>query len=496
MNERQVTFYTDRVRAFLSFLAGRFLTDSITMEAEFSLSQQPIGFGQRLNGKFGEIREGEVWGRNWENAWFHLLATVPKLWQGKPVVAQLNFTGEGLVYSPDGLSLQGLSSGSVFEQGFLRDRLPLFGSCQGGEAVELWVQTAAHSLFGLQLDRDPLPDSDSRYGQFEAKLDRARLCVFEPELWHLALDVEVLFSLMQSLPQDSIRQRCLLHSLCAAADAFGDDNAQARRCREILAPELAKPANASALEVTAVGHAHIDTGWLWPLGVTRQKVGRTVANQVALLEQYPDFVFGASQAAQYAILEQDFPALYERVRQLIAADRWEVQASMWVEPDTLVPSGESLVRQLLYGKNFSRDRFGVDVKTLWLPDAFGYTPALPQILQGCGVDGFLTTKLSWSRFNRFPYDTFRWQGIDGSQVVAHFPPVTNYNSRLSPSHLVPAQDQFQEGGDRRHPRRKCRADLQGFPPLTERLPFHYGAQVRMTRRGFQALPLCRESSYV
>lgn len=173
-------------------------------------------------------------------------------------------------------------------------------------------------------------------------------------------------------------------------------------------------------EIVSVGHAHIDLAWLWPLKQTHHKCVRTFATQCRLLDEYPDWVFIQSQPQAYKWVEHDAPDLFARMRRHIETGRWEAEGAFWVEADTNLPSGEALVRQLLYGKRYLKEKFGVDSRYLWLPDVFGYTAALPQLLKLAGVDAFVTSKISWSQYNRFPHDTFRWRGIDGTEVPTHF----------------------------------------------------------------------------
>ena len=218
-----------------------------------------------------------------------------------------------------------------------------------------------------------------------------------------------------------------------AAERYAVAGAKAARA-EMTRMYLLEP-DPAAPDVYGVGHAHIDVGWLWPLRETVRKCGRTFASQIALLERYPDYVFGASQAQLYAFTQETYPALYEKIREAVAQGRWEVQGGMWVEADCNLPDGESLVRQCLVGKNYFRDAFGIEVRNLWLPDVFGYSGNLPQILRRAGMDYFLTQKLSWNRYNKFPHNTFWWRGIDGSTVLAHFPPEDAYDSELQPSLL-------------------------------------------------------------
>lgn len=172
--------------------------------------------------------------------------------------------------------------------------------------------------------------------------------------------------------------------------------------------------------LSCVGHGHIDLAWLWPMSLTRHKCVRTFATQCRLLDQYEGWVFNQSSPQAYAWVEADAAELFKRIVKQVDAGRWEADGATWVEMDTNVPSGESLVRQLLYGKRYFRDRFDLDSKMLWLPDAFGYSAALPQLLRLAGVDSFVTSKISWSQTNRFPHDNFRWRGIDGSEVLTVF----------------------------------------------------------------------------
>jgi alpha-mannosidase len=179
--------------------------------------------------------------------------------------------------------------------------------------------------------------------------------------------------------------------------------------------------------IVATGHAHLDVGWLWPVWRTRQKVAHTVATALHLMERYPDYRFSMSQPQVYHFLKHDAPDLYERMKARIAEGRFEPVGMMWLETDCNIPSGESLVRQLAHGARFFAEEFpeqygpGSDPNfVVWLPDVFGYSAALPQLMRGCGIASFMTTKISWNQFNRMPNDTFRWRGIDGSEVLTHF----------------------------------------------------------------------------
>lgn len=198
---------------------------------------------------------------------------------------------------------------------------------------------------------------------------------------------------------------------------------------------------------TCIGHTHIDVAWWWTVEQTREKTGRSFATVLKLMEEYPDYKFMSSQPQLYAFLKERYPELYAKVKERVAEKRWEPEGGMWLEADTNLTSGESLVRQFMHGKRFFREEFGIDNRILWLPDVFGYTGALPQIMKKSGIDYFMTTKLAWNQFDKVPYDTMRWRGIDGSEVLTHLittlgwdQPIENffttYNGMLHPGAIM------------------------------------------------------------
>ena len=187
-------------------------------------------------------------------------------------------------------------------------------------------------------------------------------------------------------------------------------------------------------ELLLTGHAHLDLAWRWPLAESRRKARRTLSTQAGMLARHPGFTFNQSTAQLFAWLEEDDPALLERLTAAARDGRFEPIGGMWVEPDCTMPTGESLVRQLLYGQRYFARRFGTAHTVCWLPDCFGFTPALPQLLAGAGITRFFTIKLSWSETNRFPHDLFWWEGLDGTRVLAHMfdNPDGGYNGVAGP----------------------------------------------------------------
>jgi alpha-mannosidase len=206
--------------------------------------------------------------------------------------------------------------------------------------------------------------------------------------------------------------------------------------------------------IHATGHAHIDVAWLWTLGQTRRKSERTFYNVLRYMEQFPDYHFSQSQPQLYEFIRQERPELFDAIRQRIAEGRWEPMGGMWVEADCNLSGAESLARQFLLGRSFFREHFGNDAETpvLWLPDVFGYAWALPQLIKQAGLKYFMTIKIGWSQYNRLPYDTFLWQGLDGTQILTHFstvmelgsPYFATYNSMANATESLGAWSNFQQ----------------------------------------------------
>jgi len=208
------------------------------------------------------------------------------------------------------------------------------------------------------------------------------------------------------------------------------------------------------VNITAAGHAHLDVAWLWTLGQTRRKAGRTFYNAVRLMEQFPEFHFSQSQPQLYDFVRQDYPELFEIIKQRVCDGRWEPLGGMWVEADCNITGAESLARQFLLGRTFFRDHFGADAEApvLWLPDVFGYAWNLPQLAKEAGLEYFFTIKLGWNQYNRLPYDSFWWQGLDGTRILTHFSTtsgsddvyVSTYNANASPEQTLETWRNFQQ----------------------------------------------------
>ena len=249
--------------------------------------------------------------------------------------------------------------------------------------------------------------------------------------WELYHDIRIPFEALGVMERDSrvyLRLRDTVNDALNILDwrepgspeFYRSVGEASRFLRRELYGKLPAPGDGDRPNIACIGHTHIDTAWLWTFAQTREKVQRSFSTVVRLMEQYPEYKFMSSQPQLYEYIKEDEPELYSEIKRLVAEGRWEPEGAMWVEADCNLTGGESLVRQILYGKRFFRDEFGVESHILWLPDVFGYSAAIPQILKKSGVDAFVTSKISWNETNKMPYDVFDWRGIDGSEIFTYF----------------------------------------------------------------------------
>ncbi|KIZ16945.1 alpha-mannosidase [Streptomyces natalensis] len=415
----------------------------------------PVPVAEGLAAAHSPIAVGDSWGAPWATTWFKVTGRVPREWAGRTVEAVLDlgfdermpgFQCEALVYAPDGSPVKGLNPRNQW----VRVGTPV----RGGERVEWHLEAASNPvILGVPPFRPTaLGDPETAGSAPLYRLARLDLAVFDTAVWELIQDLEVLGELMAELPVDAPRRWEVLRAIGRALDAVDlrDVGGSAEGARAELHEVLAAPAAASAHRISAVGHAHIDSAWLWPLRETVRKVARTTANMTALLADEPEFVYAMSQAQQYAWIKEHRPEVYARVQQAVAEGRFVPAGGMWVESDTNMPGSEAMARQFVHGKRFFLEEFGIENDEVWLPDTFGFAAGLPGIIKAAGSKWLLTQKISWSRTNAFPHHTFRWEGIDGTRIFTHFPPVDTYNCRLSGTELAHAARNFRDKGVARH----------------------------------------------
>jgi len=415
---------------------------------------EPVPVAEALTATYSPFALGEQWGRPWSTSWIRASGTVPAEWAGRRVEAvfDLGFVGdwpgnqaEALVHDLSGRPIKAVNPQNQY--------IPIANPSSGGEPVALLLEAAANpDILANDFLPTPLGDKTTAGDAPLYRMGRADLAVLDENVWHLMLDVEVLSELMRELALTEPRRHEILRALERSLDVLDlqDIAGTAVAARALLGDVLARPANASAHTISAVGHAHIDSAWLWPLRETKRKTARTFSNVTTLAGEYPEFVFACSQAQQYAWVKEHYPEVFARIQDAVKAGQWIPVGGMWVEADGNLPGSEALARQLIHGKRFFLEEFGVECDGVWLPDSFGYTAAYPQLARLAGMRWFLTQKLSWNQTNRLPHHTFWWEGIDGSRVFTHFPSADTYNGTLEGSELAHAARNYADkGGGRR-----------------------------------------------
>lgn len=436
------------------------------------ITKEQLTAGQAAERGFEPMPPGTPWGAKWEYGWFRGQITLPPEAAGKRIVLMIDVDAESAVY------IDGLAAGMISRMPrFMTPRRhmsPLLMAREvlladkgvPGTSYELLIEAyAGHGPMVAYAgptppDRETVPEPPPT----QSKVGPSTFGVWQEEVYQLALDVETLYEVREKLNANSLRVQEIdagLRDFTILVD-FELPNKEmletVQACRERLRPLLAAVNGSTAPTMYAFGHAHIDVAWLWPLAETERKCVRTFSSQLALMKQYPEFKFLQSQPHLYRMVKDHYPDLYARVKKAIAAGQFVPEGGMWVEADTNISGGESLIRQFIHGKRFYREELGVDSKLMWLPDVFGYSGAMPQIMKGCGIDYFSTQKIFWA-YNggeTFPYNTFWWDGIDGTSILVHLH--NDYNSRTNPTSVI---ERWEE-----------RVQKDGFS--TRLLPFGWG----------------------
>ena len=366
--------------------------------------------------KWRRARPGTRWGGNWITAWFRGDAVIPQRCNGRKVFVRARTGGETLFFA-DGHA-RGVFDGN-------HPVVLLTPRAEGGRRHHLAFEAYSGHTFPGSSPNDRRPPVRRRSRVFQG----IELVVEREDVSAFVFDLAVLLRLMKALDENTLRRNRIAATLAEVfkvVDAMPAESEEGswrpglRKARKLMRPLLECRNGSTAPYIGLVGHSHLDTAWLWPLAETWRKAARTFASVLSLMELYPEMTFIQSAPCHAWMVREHYPELFERIRKAVRRGRWEPNGAMWVEPDCNIPSGESFARQLLLGQQATEEMFGYRADTLWLPDVFGYSAALPQLLRQAGVEFFCTTKMSWNDTTRFPYDTFVWQGIDGSEVIAHY----------------------------------------------------------------------------
>ncbi len=415
-------------------LCGFVTTEQLTLEEATQRSYAPFPVGTQ-------------WGAKWEYGWFKGQVTLPEAAKGERIVLMMDVGGESAVY------VNGVAVGeaNTHHPGMRRDHeLALYHdlllATEGvpGAQYDVYIEGyAGHGPRKAYVGPTPpgrvaLPEPPDK----QATIGDSTFGVWQEDVYQLLLDVQTLYEVRDALDPDSLRVQEIdagLRDFTTIVDFELPNDAMlatVRVCRERLKPLLDCVNGSTAPTLYAFGHSHIDVAWLWPLAETERKCVRTFANQLALMEQYPEYKFLQSQPHLYWMVQTHYPDLYERIKKAVADGQFIPEGGMWVEADTNISGGESLIRQFIHGKRFFKDEFGVECELMWLPDVFGYSGAMPQIMKGCGIKYFSTQKIFWAYNSdvKFPLNTFWWEGIDGTQILVHLH--NDYNSLTNPAATI------------------------------------------------------------
>ncbi len=418
--------WPDRAAASAIEIAGP--TDRIGWDVARGLDYRPAAIGEPL-------------GPLWSTYWFRVTVEIPASWAGARVDLYWDSASEALLWL-DGRSAGGVNIG--------RHTIPIVECARGKERLTVHVEVACNRAFGRDEGGVRGGNRSDPY-----RLNACDIRRFDPAAWRLYHDFETLRQLEadRTPPQrpnssggvaptivrpalDTTWAGRLLHDLNLVCNLLDPSEPRTWPEGEAILKALLRVRNGDVCHaLSAVGHAHIDTAWLWPIEETWRKCQRTFSTAVALMDAYPEFKFACSQACQYVAIEERDPDLFARILAKARAGQWIPVGGSWVEPDCNLPSGESICRQFLYGQRYFERTFGARSTIFWNPDVFGYAGQLPQLIRQAGMSRFLTQKLSWNRFTVPPHHSFHWRGIDGSSVLTHFPPADTYNGAASMAEL-------------------------------------------------------------
>ena len=424
--------YPERLAATRIRVAGP--TERITHDEAQGLDYREAGLGD----EFGPM---------WSTFWFKIAFDLPQNWSGQRVDLWWSSNSEALLIL-DGQAVQGLNPSKPFHMG--RYDAMVYSSAPGGESVSFDIEMACNGLFGLH-SPPGLEAPDMGHDRSAHWLEACELRLFDPQAWEISQDYAVLSQLLEAClppvspgegqsptPRDTDPTWAghLLYELNRFCNTFDADKRETwDSAQEILAGLLQARNATHAHSISAIGHAHIDTAWLWPVDETHRKCRRTFSSVLRYMDRYPEFRFACSQAYQYEAISRLDAKLFDGILEKVRQGQWVPVGGSWVEPDCNLPSGESLCRQFLYGQRYFEQVFGQRQTVFWNPDVFGYNGQLPQIMREAGLTRFLTQKLSWNKFTSPMHHTFNWCGIDGSSVLAHFPPADTYNGNCSVKEL-------------------------------------------------------------
>ena len=427
--------WNDRLRIWAEQFPKHYYRKYAPVPVSYFTTMEHLPFEQAAEGPFVPAPVGTKWGKKWEYGWFRTQIVIPRELEGERVVFTLNTAEEMLVW------VNGEESGAIDKK---HRFITLTRSANAGDSYEIIAECyAGHGVRNegagpVAWGEETVPEPPAQ----QVTVGQSSFGIWNEELFQVAMDYLTLYSLVQKLPEKSLRTMKIVEGLkkfTCIADFELPEPEMTRSVVEagkILQPLLECKNGSTAPEYTVFGQSHLDLAWLWPVEETMRKTARTYSNQLALMEEYDDYRFLLCEPPILEWLKEFYPNVYRRVLDKTSEGKFYPEGALWVESDTNIPSGESLIRQFVRGKRWFRENLGVDSKMAWMPDTFGFSAALPQIMKKCQVPYFATQKLVRQdpEAEPFPYNLFWWQGMDGSKVLAHT--FKKNNANFQPGDLI------------------------------------------------------------
>lgn len=425
MHERQIDKTVHKIRELLKRLDPYLFRTEDTLAVESYATFDSLFAPPEDDSLYTPVGPEDVWGAEKQYNWLRGQYTVPERLARRPLfLKHSHFCGyegllfvNGMPYGNYATKLAVACHGNHYAPRFT-------AGAAAGEIIQLAVEAyAGHTVEGC------FPYCAVETSSFRYPIGCFEICTQNEIVAEFSYDLRTLLELWENLPHESFQRaritNCFLelHPILIYSMetvTWQEVEASLQKAREVMAPLLAETNAPGAPRAGLIGHSHMDTAWLWEIDETIKKCARTYSNQMNLMDRDADYTFMQSSAYHLKWMEMYYPALFEAIKKRILEGRYEPNGGVYVESDGNIPGGEYLIRQFLWGMRYTREKFGYSSNAYFLPDSFGFSAALPQILKGCGIPYFLTTKVGWSDTNVFPYDTFYWEGIDGSRVLTHF----------------------------------------------------------------------------
>ena len=417
----------------LNFLYENISSDVSELKITAYPSREPLKFAEKDSVKPAPLKEGTRWGeRLFDCAWIKFEGEMPR-GEKENIALKIDVNGEMFVADDSGSPVCGLTcKASKFAESLGKPAKCFYilpKKFYRRKKFCVWADCGLNDLFGRL--------------KGEGKIECARVVKINPEIRGAYYNFEHAYDWLSALEKGDPKAEelcAVLEKSCGLLDEnFGANLAKASNLIEKV---LRKKSRRPGLKISAIGHAHMDLAWLWPIRETKRKLARTFATALNLQERFPSYIYGASQPQAYQWVKEDYPKLYSRIKSAVKKGRIDPLGAAWVEPDCNMVSGESFVRQILCGREFFKKEFGIAPDYFWIPDSFGYSAQLPQILLKSGVKYFITQKISWNMVNKFPHHSFWWEGIDHSRVLAHMLPEDTYNSPAAPRSVIKVRKNY------------------------------------------------------